>query len=214
MQSHRISGVIQYFDQNWHNIKEQWVKCFIVKYHCFGQRTNNRLESLNQKLKTVITKYSALPAFISSLDRCIGGMCIEKDIKRAEAVMKKPADTSLFESHDYLYHKILTPFAFAKYKKQSNVYKTVRFVHIDAQMGVSGATQTSRVIASANSCECEFFSSMGIVCKHMLAFLKTNKMELFVPEVCLSRWKLENLELLGDSDYSLDKQNIETIQVT
>lgn len=60
-------AVIQYFDRNWHGITEQWVKFHVVQHHMFGNRTNNRLESLNQKIKAVVAKYSTLPMFFHHL---------------------------------------------------------------------------------------------------------------------------------------------------
>lgn len=208
-----FTGVTQYFNDNWHDIRQQWVKYFNVKHHCFGQRTNNRIESLNQKLKSVITKYSSLPSFISSLDACIGALCIEKDIKLAEAIMKKTADNTNYGPHDNKYKNKLTPFAFNEYKKQVDLIDTIQFTHIDERMCVSGATN-SRVIASAKTCECDFFTSMGLICSHILAFRKFNKLDLFTLEACLPRWYIENLQLMGAFDYVLDNKNAEVIQMS
>ena len=47
--------VVDYFSENWHRVREQWVddlKNSQCNYLC---RTNNRVESINAKLKMVIT---------------------------------------------------------------------------------------------------------------------------------------------------------------
>ena len=57
-----LKSVSYYFNTNWHPIREQWVD---------GLKNENvtpyRIESINQKLKSVITKYSSLPQFFSQL---------------------------------------------------------------------------------------------------------------------------------------------------
>ena len=52
----KLKSVIEYYDQNWHDIRSHWVKG--LKHdccHCLNS-TNNRLESLNQKIKSVVSK--------------------------------------------------------------------------------------------------------------------------------------------------------------
>ena len=54
-----IQPVIDYFTKSWHPIKEQWVVG--LKQSC--HYTTNQLESINQKLKQVIVKFSNLKRF-------------------------------------------------------------------------------------------------------------------------------------------------------
>ena len=61
-----LKSVTEYFNNNWHPIKEQWVDGLKNDNVTFQNRTNNRLECINQKLKSVITKYSSLPQFFHS----------------------------------------------------------------------------------------------------------------------------------------------------
>lgn len=49
-----------YFDQHWHPLREQWVAHYTNASQNFENNTNNRLENLNHKIKTVVTKYSSL----------------------------------------------------------------------------------------------------------------------------------------------------------
>ena len=52
-----IQSVITYYMTNWHNIKEQFVECFKGENLTLGNRTNNRLESINGKIKSVCARY-------------------------------------------------------------------------------------------------------------------------------------------------------------
>jgi zinc finger SWIM domain-containing protein 3 len=58
--------VCEYFNNNWHPIRQQWVMGMIYTTGNFLNRTNNRLESLNAKLKSVISRYSSLEQFVDN----------------------------------------------------------------------------------------------------------------------------------------------------
>lgn len=185
---------------------------FLVKHHCFYNLTNNRSESLNQKMKTVIAKYSQLDPFFSTLIACIGSLNIEKDIRAAEAVMKQPTRISIYAPHDNKYRRYLTPFAFEKYMTQSAASSTVNFIAIDDKFGASDVSN-NRVITRPLVCDCEFFSSMGIVCKHILAFRLHNGLDLFDEQTCLKRWTHKHFDAVLGFDYSTDNPaTIENIQ--
>ena len=51
-----LKMVISYYNLNWHDIRSEWVECF--KGICFtlGERTNNRLENINGKIKNVCSR--------------------------------------------------------------------------------------------------------------------------------------------------------------
>ena len=59
----KLKQVIQYYDDNWHGIKELWVEGLKREACHFLNSTNNRIESINQKIKSVVTKHSALLNF-------------------------------------------------------------------------------------------------------------------------------------------------------
>ena len=46
-------SVIQYYDANWHSIKDECVEYYKSLSFTLGEKTNNRLESINGKLKSV-----------------------------------------------------------------------------------------------------------------------------------------------------------------
>lgn len=49
--------VFNYYMENWHPIKEQFVSFFQLENFTLSTTTNNRIESINQKIKTVCTKF-------------------------------------------------------------------------------------------------------------------------------------------------------------
>ena len=55
-----IPAALTYFIRNWLPIKLEWVQCFTL-----GETTNNRLESLNGKIKSVCSRFASLDAFFA-----------------------------------------------------------------------------------------------------------------------------------------------------
>ena len=58
--------VVEYFRDNWHDIQSEWVLYYKAISGSFLNSTNNRLESINGKLKQVINCHSSLKSFIKN----------------------------------------------------------------------------------------------------------------------------------------------------
>lgn len=56
LRSTGIESVFKYFNDNWAPIKEEFVECFKGRNLTLGNRTNNRLESINEKIKSICSK--------------------------------------------------------------------------------------------------------------------------------------------------------------
>ena len=61
----KIKSVIEYDNQHWHDIRSQWVEGLNHECCPYLNSTNNRLESLNQKIKSVVSKYSCVLTFLN-----------------------------------------------------------------------------------------------------------------------------------------------------
>lgn len=207
-------GVNNYFDNNWHTITEQWVRCHIKQFHTLANRTNNRLESLNQKLKAVITKYTALPTFAAQLMVCVSSLRIEKDIRAIEKIHKKPVNKAGWADHDEKYANLLTNYAFKKYMKETGGFENVVFVHIDNVMSVYGDLASQRILTREINCDCEFFRTMSLPCKHIIAFRAHNGLDLFDEAICLNRWRKDKITAIGQLEYVLDDEpNVEIVEM-
>ena len=111
-------GVLEYFNENWHTIRNEWVDCLKNLQCNFMNRTNNRLESLNGKLKAVITRYSGMVQFFNDLMQCINSLKLERDHRALQVVTKRRVTTFDKESSLGKYMGFLTPFAFDYIKEQ------------------------------------------------------------------------------------------------
>jgi hypothetical protein len=61
--------VIEYFEKNWYPIKDEWSMSKNFMKGFFQNTTNNRIESINVKLKSVITKNSTLVESVHSFSK-------------------------------------------------------------------------------------------------------------------------------------------------
>lgn len=78
---------MQYFNDIWHPIKDEWTM-FGCNKHFNLNRTSNRVESLNHKLKLVIAKNSNLTKFFADLNVCIDSISSEKNLKAVKSTMR------------------------------------------------------------------------------------------------------------------------------
>lgn len=86
----KLPKVISYFNENWHAIKDEWTLHGRNKYANYMNSTNNRLESLNGKLKIIGNSYANLITFFENLTIPVSNIESEKDINVITRDMKVP----------------------------------------------------------------------------------------------------------------------------
>lgn len=60
-------AVVRYFESNWHPIRSEWVEAYKKQTLNFGIRTNNRIESFFQKVKSLVTTRTSLKDLVEKL---------------------------------------------------------------------------------------------------------------------------------------------------
>lgn len=83
-----LPDVIDYFNSNWHNIKEQWTLWGRNQHANYLNATNNRTESLNKTIKMVDDRYANLDTFFENLSMSVFVIESEKDIQVMKSDMK------------------------------------------------------------------------------------------------------------------------------
>ena len=150
----KMKPVIDYFNKNWHAIRAEWVEGLKNNACNFLNRTNNRLEAINKKIKSVVQKYSSLATFFQDLLKCLDFLALERDHRAITIFQKAPVQLYTSESALYHYQLLLTPYAFSFLKEQFDVAKK-----LDAGTAESNVLQSSEglLVVSALSCQCSFF---------------------------------------------------------
>lgn len=203
--------VNEYFDANWHNIRNQWVGFYVNQYRHYENRTNNRLESFNQKIKLVVSKYSKLANFFDDLWTCTLSFNIERDHESADDVLRRPLTMPRL-GHMSPYAEILTEFAYKKICQQALKSPNIVFSIINDVEAES--LEYSSIIKTTNdSCTCAFFKSMDLPCAHMFAFLEANDINVYQPALCNKRFLVENNRFSSDFEYVLNAEQPSTSQM-
>ena len=185
----KIDSVVTYFLENWDPIKEQWVTCFKDTAFNLGETTNNRLESMNSKIKRVCSKYGSLLQFFTEFFAVLGALRNERKHHRLMACARRP--TSLISVEDDLqqYGKYITTYAFKHIQDQAGFSDKVRIEEriSDNTFLVTKRDQTN-VITSPISCQCNYLQRIGLPCRHIFKVRKLLGMSRFDESLIVDRW--------------------------
>ena len=116
----KLNSVIEYFNANWHSIRKEWVSGLKNESVTFNNRTNNRVESINQKLKGVMSKFSRLPQFAQQLLKILDILKSERDHRALSIIQKVPVASFSASDEEKKYLQLVTPYAFSYVVKQCN----------------------------------------------------------------------------------------------
>lgn len=184
-------SVLHYFDVNWHPIRDQWV--LGLKFGCgsFLNSTNNRLESINGKLKQVISRKTGFTVFLDQFFIIINALRTERDHKAAVSFQKTRIHVYSSGSAESSYAKLLTPYAFRFVLKQMTLIDKVQEILPSEDDYVTNSTNEGQIVVSLRDCSCIFRRSMGLPCRHMLSLAKKLEKPLFNELLCDKRWTLD-----------------------
>lgn len=157
------SSVISYFNTNWHPIRAQWVECYKGVNFTLGESTNNRLESINSKIKSVCSKHVNLTTFFDQFFAVLSCLRNERDHATLMAVVKKRVVKSVPNSPEWEYASIATPYAFYFLQQQLDLVNKVK---------INGKCDSLYLVLSSEGnltvtdikCSCKFWKTMHLPC--------------------------------------------------
>ena len=187
-----IRPVIDYYNTNWHEIKSEWVVGLKTSCH-YDNHTNNRLESINQKIKQVISKFSDLKTFFHDLEVVIRCLRQEREGRVADVTMKTSINTYGKDSVEAKYQVYLTPYAFKIVEKQIHLARKVTIPDVSERELDQVTLQTScgLVQTSSTSCNCLFSKTNELPCRHTFALRSKIGNDLFYMDATAKRWTKE-----------------------
>ena len=179
--------VALYYDEHWHPIRREWVLGYQARSGSFMNTTNNRLESINGKLKQVINRHSSLEEFVFII---LKALRTERDHKVAVMLQKVRVIPFAEGSTEMDYSKYLTSYAFDFVFKQLQLVNMVKEIkQVDDHWDVE--TSSGLQSLSTLQCSCIFNCSMRLPCRHILALRSKLNLSLFDVELCDKRWSME-----------------------
>lgn len=181
-------SVSQYFDKNWHHLRHEWLVSNMISSN-LNNRTNNRMESMNHKIKQVVPRNSTLIQFIKNFFIFMDTHNQERDAKAANHILKKPLVQFLDHQEDLLqYMNLLTNYSFDYVHKQINSIEKVKIMNKSDNGFFEVSCSNRNTLTTAESCQCGDFSSMLLPCRHIFAVRKHQHIPLFSKDLCHIRW--------------------------
>ena len=175
---------VEYFQQNWDPIKNQWV-IGLATSCSLGNKTNNRLESINQKIKQVVDKNAKFDDFAQDIVVFLNIHRTEINGKMCKVTAKVPIVSITDDSVAKDYRKELTDFAYTLVEGQ---LKQCEEVKIDSDDDGRYKIKDTSVRVTENKCECAFSMQYKLPCKHILKLRKMLDLNLFEKSLINERW--------------------------
>lgn len=112
--------LMQYFENQWNSelVRPMWIGYYVNKGSHFHNRTNNRSETFNQKLKSVLTRFAPLKKFFRETIIVMSTLADERDYRKITNAEKNPIRIQNEQPFETDYRKLLTHFAFTHLKSQ------------------------------------------------------------------------------------------------
>ncbi|XP_054272831.1 zinc finger SWIM domain-containing protein 1-like [Macrosteles quadrilineatus] len=186
----KLTKFINYFEKNWHPIKEKWVPALQIA-STFGNITNNGLESINSKVMQVVQRHPMLPDLFQNLDCLLLNLRAEKCAKAAKFNVKVPLNVTLAHADQSHYLQILTPYAFVLVNDKFALMNKVKII---AEMSTGEfliASSRGVLTTSKSKCSCRFFCSYNLPCHHILYVRQKEGLPLFDSILVPTRWTRE-----------------------
>ena len=182
-------SVIDYFIENWHPIREQWVACFKDKHLNLGETTNNRLESTFSKFKSVCSRYASLLQFCTEFMSVLRCLREERNHHYVMTIARRQTEFEHLCKDLQEYSKTLTPYAFNFVRGQ---YGSVAKVEVLSQKSSSEFILCQEpLLASTSHCQCSFFTRMSLPCKHIFKVRELVTLPAFDETLVHKRWTMD-----------------------
>ena len=184
----KIDKVISYFDANWHGIRQEWVRCFMVSYN-FLNETNNRTESLNRTIKLFCQKHNFLADFmLEFLKFFVYVFEHERNVKALKNFTQVPAYALSLDMNKY--YEFVTRYAFKFIENEIENVQYVKYFSVTPNkiLLVFNAVGDLKYTVTSKSCSCKSFLSMGLPCKHIFQFRIQLNINLYDEDLVYERW--------------------------
>lgn len=180
-----LAKVSEYF-ASWHEIRLEWIEGLCQKQLTLGETTNNRLESINGKIKSVCSRYATLQQFFTELNIVLNTLRNERMHKALMMSVKRP--TAAVNGDLMEYRENLTTYAFQKVFAQYEQSHKLEPLSDGLIVHMLFATSAGPVQCTALVCSCWHFTAVKLVCKHVLCFRRLNKLPFYAEEVRNECW--------------------------
>lgn len=178
----------KYFREHWEHISSDWVRCLKSQYGNFLNSTNNRLESFNSKLKSVINHHSSLETFIKSFFIVLKTLRNERDHVIASEFQKQKVSLKDSTDTETNINCALTSYAAKYVVKQLSASEQINTDSFQNIENIEYETKSGNLSLTRSTCSCCFSTSMRLPCRHIFAFRSFLNLPVFDVTLCDTRW--------------------------
>ncbi|KAL1429485.1 hypothetical protein MTO96_016117 [Rhipicephalus appendiculatus] len=170
------ASVLAHFVGHWHEIRSQWVQG-LQEVPTLGNRTNKRLESVNQKVAHIVSKHEVLDQLFHALKCFATRLRIERDQRAMQTILKIAAPPNMTED-EHKYMAFLTPYAFKRVSQQM-------------QAAHAMVEPDETYVSTCSSCNCWDAASYMLPCRHIFFERLRTGLPLYFEEGVAQRWTRE-----------------------
>ena len=209
------TSVKNYFNSNWHTIREEWVACFKKTTGNFLNATNNRLESINQKLKQVIDKNSSMEFFIENFFILLPVLRNQRNYQGVYQEQKHLVRPYPLGSPEAAYTSLLTSYASSHVLGQLELYSQSTYTFTPGVGGkFSANTSDGSIEVSSLHCTCCWSQSMKLPCRHVFHIRSKMGLPLFDKNLCAERWTTAHSRAQRKAMVAVDNETAYTTEVS
>ena len=182
----------QYYNDNWHSCRQIWVRCFQKDILNYGNFTNNKVESHNEKIKQYLSPKMHIPESVEHLIRAINDT-YDRSTYKNFLKLKTMIDTSSNNDVRNKYASLCVPSAFGIIRSELiKVYSTKH----ELSKGEDSVTIASvsdgkeyQVCENLTTCSCTINSNYGVPCRHIFVGRKEAGLDLYDESLVNQKWK-------------------------
>ncbi|CAH9101354.1 unnamed protein product [Cuscuta epithymum] len=186
-----------------YEIRAKWVPCFVKHIFCAGMFSSQRVESTHAFLKKYVNKKCTVSQCVTRITRAIMRQRHKELIAGHRDRNEVPRISSCYLMERQM-AKMYTKAIFCKFQKElekcalytchmtsssaeTKIYDVKRY---DLNSNSSSTTHTLTYDISMDfvGCSCQKFEFMGIVCRHILIWMRLEQVLLLPERYILHRW--------------------------
>lgn len=151
---------------------------------------------------------SSLSKFFEQFFAVLSSLRNERDHATLMALAKRKVDIK--DPVEMEYAAVLTPYALGFVSKQLALRNKVTVIHESVTYFQVSSSQGVLKVTTEN-CECTFWNSTHLPCRHMLAVREKKHLPLFDGDMVARRWTLDHMKEVYE--HKTSKMNPESFQV-
>ncbi|KAM7303270.1 uncharacterized protein ISCGN_013243 [Ixodes scapularis] len=183
------SSFLEFYYKNWHDCREMWVHAYRRNIYTFGNNTNNRMESHNQKIKQFMHQRMHLVDAVKALVQYVNHDTLSVSFAQFQETMLC-LDTRKIDAFHIQVSTNCTGYASNLIYKEYESYLNGNLAYCmnNGQHTVNSKSNCYIVSQDLTACTCTFQNQFRLPCRHIFAVRSNLSVDLFDVKCVAFRW--------------------------